>query len=41
MEKFTYELAQFVKLNCGCQLHENSGELYKECMPHSQANFMQ
>jgi len=41
MEEFTYELTQFVKLNCGCRLDDDSGELYDECISHKQSYFMQ
>ncbi len=28
-------------LKCGCTIHEISGELYEECIPHKRANFIQ
>ena len=30
-----------IELNCGCAINENSGELYKECMSHQKAYFVQ
>ena len=41
MANFCYELDQFVQLNCGCRLDDDSGELYDECIPHKQSYFMQ
>jgi len=41
MDEFHYEQDHLVKLTCGCLLHEGSGELHEECLPHGQAYFMQ
>jgi len=41
MNEFHYKQTSFVKLTCGCLLHEDSGELHEECLPHVQAHFMQ
>jgi len=41
MDEFNSEQARFVKLACGCILHEDSAELYEECLSHLQAYFIQ
>ena len=41
MVEFNYKLTQFVELNCGCLIKEDSGELHEQCMSHGQAYFMQ
>jgi len=40
MDEIQYNQNPFVKLSCGCLLHEDSGELHEECLPHGQAHFM-
>ena len=35
------ELPQLTVLKCGCAINEITGELYQECMPHKQGNFIQ
>ena len=37
----TKSASELVELNCGCTVNENSGELYKECIPHQKAEFVQ
>ena len=34
------EQPRFVVLKCGCTINEISGELYQECIPHKQGNFI-
>jgi len=41
MAEFHYKLSSFVELNCGCLIHDDSGELYEECISHVQAQFIQ
>ena len=41
MVDFYYKPTPFVRLNCGCLIKEDSGELHEECIPHGQAHFMQ
>ena len=36
-----YEESQITSLKCGCTIHEISGELYEECLPHRKADFIQ
>ncbi|MGD8299840.1 MAG: hypothetical protein PVJ16_00175 [Nitrosopumilaceae archaeon] len=40
MTQSTYEKTSVVALKCGCIVGV-SGEINKECIPHSQGNFIQ
>ncbi len=41
MSNLRYKIEPFVKLNCGCLISEESGELHEQCTSHGQAFFMQ
>ncbi len=36
-----YDQGEFVKLNCGCVIQDNTGEMHQECLSHEQAYFVQ
>ncbi len=35
------ELSQLIVVKCGCTINEIRSELYQECIPHKQGNFIQ